>query len=464
MFLLIVSTVVIPVCTAMPIITDPAKVDMDQRAKELQELRFGMFVCWSFSTFSGSEWTPTLDKDATYFRATGCDTDQWCKTAKEAGMGYILFLSKHHDGFCLWDTTTTEKKVTNSPIGIDVLAKLKKSCDKYGIKLALYFSEGDWNWPGARDGQGGRKWGGSNPEIKKAQLKELLTNYGPIEFWWMDHATGTGGLSHKDTVEWMHKFQPNCFVGFNHGEPAGRLSLREMGRPGPIGDTGATVYNKEAEGKYQGYLAAEFTYPIQPPHQGGAMWFYSLPKHDDLCHSAEKVYLDYAGAVKHGNIFSIDVGPDYAGRLRAIDVKTLRKVGKYIRGELTPPRTSLAKGKPAQASGIWASGYEADKAFDGDAYTRWGAPPESRSAWLEVDLQGDVSVARVVIDEGDWNRVTRFELQVDQNGRWTTVAQGERIGPNKTLVFKAVKARKVRLNILEATEVPTIQEIEVHEK
>ncbi len=62
--------------------------------------------------------------------------------------------------------------------------------------------------------------GGVNPETKKAQLKELLTRYGPIEFWRMDHATGTGGLSHADTVEWIHKFQPNSFVGFNHGEPA----------------------------------------------------------------------------------------------------------------------------------------------------------------------------------------------------------------------------------------------------
>lgn len=123
------------------------------RAKEISDMKFGMFICWSFSTFYGEEWTPTLDKDASYFKATGCDTDQWCEAAKAAGMGYILFLSKHHDGFCLWDTETTHKKVTNSLIGIDVLAKLRKSCDRYGIKLALYFSEGDWNWPGAVDGK-----------------------------------------------------------------------------------------------------------------------------------------------------------------------------------------------------------------------------------------------------------------------------------------------------------------------
>lgn len=305
------------------------KLPDKERAEHLRDLKWGMFICWSFSTFSGKEWTPTRGKNASYFKATGCDTDQWARTAKKAGMGYILFLPKHHDGFCLWDTDTTDKKVTNSPLGIDVLAKLRKSCDKYGIKLALYFSEGDWNWPGARDGKKYR--GGRNPEMKKAQLKELLTQYGPIEFWWMDHAAGTGGLSHEDTVEWIHKFQPNSFVGFNHGKPAGRLCLRERGRPGPIGDKNASRYNKAAEASFGGYHLAHFTYPILPKHRGGANWFYSLPKHDDLCHSADKIYNDYKGARKYGNIFSINVGPNYEGKLREIDVKTLVEVGKMIR-------------------------------------------------------------------------------------------------------------------------------------
>jgi alpha-L-fucosidase len=309
------------------------------KAQEIKDMKFGMFICWSYSTFYGKEWTPTKGKDASYFKATGCDTDQWCKTAKAAGMNYILFLTKHHDGFCLWDTATTEKKVTNSPLGIDVLAKLRKSCDKYGLKLALYFSEGDWNWPQAVDGK--HRMGGVNPEMKKAQLKELLTNYGPIEFWWMDHATGTGGLSHADTVKWMHKFQPNTFVGFNHGTPAGRICLREMGRPGKLNDPKASVYNKKAEASHKGYKVAEFTYPILPKHRGGAMWFYSLPKHDNLCKKPEQLYNDYLGAVKCENVFSLNIGPNYAGKIRDIDVKTLTKVGEMIKAG------NAAKKKPA---------------------------------------------------------------------------------------------------------------------
>ena len=65
------------------------------RAEQIKDMKFGMFICWSFSTFSGREWTPTLDKDASYFKATGGDTDHWCKTAKDAGMGYILFPARY---------------------------------------------------------------------------------------------------------------------------------------------------------------------------------------------------------------------------------------------------------------------------------------------------------------------------------------------------------------------------------
>ena len=302
------------------------KIDDKVRAEQIKEMKFGMFICWSFSTFSGQEWTPTEGKDASYFKATGCNTDQWCKVAKDAGMNYILFLTKHHDGFCLWDTKTTDKKVTNSPLKIDVLAKLRKSCDKYGIKLALYYSEGDWTFPGAVFS----KDGGKNPEIKKAQLKELLTHYGPIEYIWFDHAQGDGGLSHAETDKWVEQFQPNCLPGYNHGTPAGRIRLGEMGSPSALDDISGAGYNKHAA-DYKGFIAAEFTYPILPKHEGGAMWFYSLPKHDQLCMPAGKIYEDYVGAVKYGNIFSLDIGPDYAGRIRDIDVKTLHEVGKLIR-------------------------------------------------------------------------------------------------------------------------------------
>jgi hypothetical protein len=133
------------------------------------------------------------------------------------------------------------------------------------------------------------------------------------------------------------------------------------------------------------YLLAEFTYPILPPHQGGAMWFYSLPKHNDLCLSAQKLYKDYLGAVKHGNVFSLDVGPDYQGRLRKIDVETLQKVGRMIRNPPPPSPPSLTTGKRATASSTWPQpGYEADKAVDGEI-----RPDGKWTSGYFVKLSGD---------------------------------------------------------------------------
>lgn len=307
------------------------KMDPILRTRELQELHWGMFVCWSFSTFSGTEWTPGI-RDVSFFRATECDADQWVRTAKEAGMGYVLFLTKHHDGFCLWDTDTTDRKVTRAPLGCDVLAEVRRACDRYGLKLALYFSEGDWTWPGAVDGKPWQDGKGVNPAMKQAQLRELLTRYGPIEYIWFDHAVGDGGLSHADTIARCKALQPGCFIGFNHGDQAGAdIRLGERGHPGPLEDAAAAgPHMKDAPSRH--YRLAEFTYPILPPHEGGASWFYSLPVHDNLCWPAEKLLADYRGAVHYGNIFSLNLGPNYAGQLRTIDIQTLQQVGRQIAG------------------------------------------------------------------------------------------------------------------------------------
>ena len=436
--------------------------DLGRRAQELKDLKWGMFVCWSFSTFSGKEWTPGVT-NIDLFHPTGCDTEHWVKTAKEAQMGYILFLTKHHDGFCLWDTKTTDRKVTKTTLGRDVLRELRAACDKHGIKLAIYFSEGEWDWPNRPDGRRYQANGGYHPEMKQAQLRELLTGYGPIEYIWFDHAVGDGGLSHPDTVAFCKALQPDCFIGFNHGPPAGDIRLGEMGHPSSLTDETGAGFNAGHMKGYGGYRLAEFTYPIQPAHQGGALWFYSLPEHDQRCLPAEKLHADYLGAVKHGNIFSLDVGPDYAGRLRDIDVRTLRKVGQYIRGEVKLPPPPISRSKPARASSTWQGqrGFEAAAAFDGDPDTRWGAAENSRSGWLEVDLGEPTRVDRAVIDEGNWNRVRQFELQAQQAGDWRTIASGTTIGPAKEISFPPITARVFRLNILKAEDVPTICEFEL---
>jgi alpha-L-fucosidase len=111
--------------------------------------------------------------------------------------------------------------------------------------------------------------------------------------------------------------------------------MGEREHPGTLEDKSAAGFAMTHSGS--GYKLAEFTYPILAAHEGGAQWFYSLPKHDALRLPAARVYADYLGAVRYDNIFSIDVGPDYNGRLRDIDVKTLQQVGRMIREKAPMP-------------------------------------------------------------------------------------------------------------------------------
>jgi alpha-L-fucosidase len=409
-----------------------AEVDLAQRAEELKDLKFGMMIAWSLSTFSGQDETIGC-KDLSLFHPTGCDIDQWVRVGQEAGMGYFVFCAKHCDGFCLWDTKTTDRQVTKSPWGQDVLAAARRACDKYGVKMALYYEEGDWTWPGAIEG--GADWpgakkgakypsgliagvpqaGGSNPEVKKAQLRELLTQYGPIEFLWFDHALGDGGLDHNATVAFVRSLQPGCLVGFNSGQPAGELRLGEGGKPSALGDpSGAGVNRKQqATAEYKGYLVAEFVKPIQTGNSQPARWFYSGPENEDKVMPVDDILALYWGAVKFRNIFTLSVAPDRAGRLREIDVRTLREVGRRIRalptatGEAAElpttapsPTTTSPAGKVIQAASVAQADVQAavDAARDGDTVlipegtTTWKVPAGYKPAVLidgkAITLQG----------------------------------------------------------------------------
>ena len=427
--------------------TAPPAVDMVKRAEELKSLRWGLFVCWSFATFTNpkQEWVKKV-KDASFFTAKGVDTDQWAKTAKEAEMGYILFLTKHHDGFCLWDTKTTERKVTNSPLGRDVLADLRKSCDKYGIKLALYFSEGEF------DDNKNYHPGGYTPEMQKQQLKELLTQYGRIEYLWMDEAMKDGGLSHREKTEWCHKWQPGTLVGYNSGEKSGEINLRERGNAAPLDPK-------------SGYLLAEFAYPILPDRMFHPKWFYHVSDEETPSQAPKKLYRDYTQAVKNGILFSLDIGPDHNGKLRKLDVETLQKVGDMIRNPPQPPNPPpVSKGKPVKASSMWNTAYDAPKAFDGDEYSRWGAAKGETNGWLEVDLQAEVAIDRVVIMALEFApRIEEFAIEHKDGDAWTEIARGTTPGYEHEIKFKPVTARHMRLNIVKASDAPTLYEFQIFE-
>lgn len=134
--------------------------------------------------------------------------------------------------------------------------------------------------------------------------------------------------------------------------------------------------------------------------------------------------------------------------------------------DIPPTKTSLAslgEGKPATASNVYRNqpGHAAAKAVDGDPHTRWATDEGVKAAWLEVDLGQPMAFDRVLIDEAYPGRVRRFEVQYEQNGQWKNLFADLSLGANYRHSFPTVTARKVRLNILEATNGPTINEFQV---
>ncbi len=122
---------------------------------------------------------------------------------------------------------------------------------------------------------------------------------------------------------------------------------------------------------------------------------------------------------------------------------------------------SLSRGRPARASSVWGAGLEPGKACDGDEETRWGAAPNARSGWLEVDLGEEKRIGRVVVMEIGFPRTQEFAIEYQAGDAWKELHRGTTIAGSRTYEFPPVKARVVRLNILKADEVPTIEEFRV---
>lgn len=151
----------------------------DAARKAFMDLKFGMFIHYGINTYYDKEWSDgTLD--LSIVNPSELDTDQWCRTAKEAGMKYMVFTTKHHDGFCNWNTRYTDYSIMHTPFGKDIIKELKRSCDKYGLKLGFYYSL----WDLREKSHNTDEHAYANYVI--AQLDELLSNYGDIALIWFD--------------------------------------------------------------------------------------------------------------------------------------------------------------------------------------------------------------------------------------------------------------------------------------
>lgn len=155
-----------------------------------KEERFGLFVHWGIYSVGGwheqEQWRRGIPKDEyikykDLFNPVGYSPDHWLEPAKEAGMQYVVFTAKHHDGFCMWNTKYTEYNVMNTPYGKDILKEVAESCKKIGLKLGIYYSVPDWNCPYSINFGGDHQLARPNPgdtpdeEKYKAFVKNQMT-------------------------------------------------------------------------------------------------------------------------------------------------------------------------------------------------------------------------------------------------------------------------------------------------
>lgn len=230
-----------------------------------EDARFGLFIHWGpFSIPGDGEWVmnnrnitvKNYTRLMDFFNPIDFDAAQWVAMAKNAGMKYITLITRHHDGFSLWDTKVSDFNIMNSPYKKDIVKMIADECHKQGLKICFYYSLLDWRrddysyWTG-RTGQGtGRTIHGDwNDYIKfmKDQLTELLTSYGEISGIWFDgywdQTEPEGAADRTPRIDWhlneiyalIHQLQPQCLIGNNHHLdplPAEDFQMFEQDLPG----------------------------------------------------------------------------------------------------------------------------------------------------------------------------------------------------------------------------------------
>jgi alpha-L-fucosidase len=518
----------------------------DEDVQWWRELKFGLFVHWGPVSLMGTEigWSrggerrgtggtgeiPVEVYDNLYkqFNPVEFDAAEWVQIAKDAGMRYLVFTSKHHDGFCMFDTQLTDYKITNSPFQRDVVGELATACHDGGLRLGYYYSPVDWHHPDYRTANHQRYI-----DYLHGQLREICSNYGRIDIVWFD---GLGGSAKDWDAENLFKIirglQPHVIINNRAGLPAdhdtpeqtigsfqrdrpwetcmticqqwawkpndnmkslkeclqtlvrvvggdgnllfnvgpmpdGRIEPRQVDRLREMGDWlgkyGESIYGTRG-GPYKttAWLASTC--------KGNTVYVHILDWPSDTITLPDlpprilrsSLLTGGAGSTRRTRDgIEIRVPPQYRQEIDTI-VK-LELDGPAGEIEPLPLRSgSLAAGKTATASNVFQNSPEhgPGKAFDDDPGTRWATDYGVKQAWLEVDLGKPTTFASVAINEA-YDRVRQFELQYKDGDTWKTFLSGTRIGAKFTQDFAPVTTRYVRLNILEATDGPTIWEFQL---
>ena len=207
--------------------------------------KFGMFVHWGIYSLLGYHeqvrWRFHTPRElyrqlADQFNPTEFDPDEWVKLAKDAGMEYICFTTKHHDGFCMFDTKYTDFNIMNTPYGRDILKELADACERGGIALSLYYSNPDWDCTFGYNSHSSHQMPGKGivedtvryREFVKNQIRELLTNYGKIYTFFWDIPPR---IEDPSMNEFIRSLQPDIIINDRGWGDKGDFSTPERNVP-----------------------------------------------------------------------------------------------------------------------------------------------------------------------------------------------------------------------------------------
>ncbi len=285
-----------------------------------QDERFGMFVHWGIYAVGGwheqEQWRKNVPKEeyikyAKQFNPEGYSPDAWFSLAKDAGMEYVVFTTKHHDGFCMWDTKFTDYNVMHTPYGKDVLKEVSESCKKFGLKLGLYYSVPDWNQKNSVNFGGDHQLKKPNPgdspdeELYKTYIKnqmtELLSNYGEIDalFWDIPPYNQDPSIN-----EFVRSLAPGILIN-DRGYSKGDYSTPERHIPKHKAFTSLTEACQSVGRQSWGYRKNE----------------------DYLSHKLLMASMD--SVMSKGGNYLLNVGPDEKGQLTKEAAESLKTVGAW---------------------------------------------------------------------------------------------------------------------------------------
>jgi len=422
------------------------------------DLRFGMFIHYNIPTYANADW-PDPDADPALFNPKKLDANQWAKAAKAANMSYGCLTTKHHSGFCIWDTKTTDYNVMKSPYEKDVVQQFVDAFRANGLKVMLYYSILDTHH-GLRPNQITT----AHVAMVKQQITELLTKYGKIEALIIDDWDAPWSRISYDQIPFediyllVKKLQPECLL----------MDLNSAKYPG------AGLYYTDIKtyemGAGQRLAAHEKRMPALACLPINTSWFWKTDFPAVPVRDPKKTVEELIQPLNDASCnFILNVAPNRDGLIDDNAVAALTEIGKlwHNTGPTAPlPVTdlpvissNLAKGKISNSS--WSDDMDImDFANDDDFKTSWVSNASVKQSWYQISFPSETAINMVVIAEAKPN-IESYTLEYWNGVAWIQLFDGVNKHAIKIHRFERVWAGKVRIHISSSEKAASISEFQL---